>query len=100
MSAGQPAFFRCAKCRREPFADRGGLDRVVLNGKYKPFREVLGKLGTQTKAWSIAYSCQDCGHYGWSAHEDIIARFEREFRVELSWVPPDGVRGPQVAQPR
>jgi hypothetical protein len=26
----------------------------------------------------VEYRCLDCGHVGWSAHKDIVRRFERE----------------------
>ena len=64
---GHPLTFRCAKCktqrnwRRDSF--RG--TNCVATGLTKPARKGGIRMNTRV----IQYECLDCGHIGWTQHE-------------------------------
>jgi len=90
---GCPITFRCAKCRmtcnrsiddvcRDRPGPRGWVDRVTLTGRSRPYKLRSGPRRMQPIA--VEYVCRDCGHTGWSAHSNIVARFRRAHPEEAS----------------
>jgi len=76
--AGSPLYFRCAKCRRDSWAQsarqlrKGRINRVQLTGEVRPYASPQGSaLGARGKTLSREYVCDDCGHRGWSNHQDL-----------------------------
>lgn len=71
---GFPITFRCGKCRstlnRE--TDTGRRSRVVLTGKTKQHYRSGRYFNRHADGTSRQYKCLDCGHVGWSSHNDLI----------------------------
>lgn len=64
---GQPNWFRCSKCRTTLRSRDGGW-RATLTGRKRPHR---GKVGARITFVDREYTCDTCGHVGWSAHIDL-----------------------------
>lgn len=78
---GYPAWCRCVKCRSslrcylydsQPM--RGTLGRLTPTGRYKQLTQPRG--GPRHNTWfAIEYTCGDCGHVGWTRHNDMVRKF-------------------------
>lgn len=80
MPTGNPAVFQCAKCRVKKGAvynslswqlynNHGRRSRVTLTGKSRARRQGPA-LGSMTQR-DRQYTCNDCGHTGWSRHSEL-----------------------------
>jgi hypothetical protein len=72
QGAGQPVYFKCAKCRLTRNAGIGGaeLNRQTLTGRT---RGPYGNRGQRMDKFAREYKC-DCGHTGWSRHVDLARK--------------------------
>lgn len=81
---GNPLTFCCWNCRRNnrkfenPIPD-GRIDQVLIIGKTRKNHALLGREASSPRMRKIRvqYRCLDCGHVGWSAHVDLVNRFEQ-----------------------
>jgi len=84
---GYPMTFRCAKCKR--FANTWDMDRldyaptvgtnIEATGRKKPPQPGRGRFGYgDAPAPRLEYRCRDCGHVGWSTHEDVRRALRRK----------------------
>lgn len=71
---GSPVHFMCSACRRSRGAGRGHegpvpgrAERVRLNGRRRQRDCATARHGRTLRE----YECLDCGHVGWSAHQDL-----------------------------
>lgn len=87
MSTGRPLTFRCSRCRlsrnrsidevcRAESGKKGWINHVTLTGRTRPH---VCRSGPRSD--DVEYTCQDCGHTGWSSHLMIVMRLRRE-RIE------------------
>lgn len=67
---GSPVFFRCTKCRSTLNPDKSKGWRVELTGRTRQ-RPPRGVLGSRNSWVAREYRCLDCGHVGWSTHNDL-----------------------------
>lgn len=73
MGTGYPLSFRCGRCRStvsgaHPAA--GWIDRITLTGRVRSASN-KGNLHSRTSTDRREYTCKDCGHVGWSNHDDL-----------------------------
>lgn len=80
---GQPLWFCCSKCRRRWGYHRyhdtdlgrmhrhdGYRHRVVLTGRERVKAD--GRSHGRSTNRLREYTCKDCGHTGWSRHNDLV----------------------------
>jgi len=74
MAKGFPITFRCGNCRSTTNSDSrtGRAHRVTLTGKTKPHKRQGRYFMRHADGTSRQYRCLDCGHVGWSSHNDLI----------------------------
>lgn len=80
--AGSPVWFRCTLCRRRygQFGkDCGFASRVTLTGRTKPQppRGTHTSPGLRSTDTLREYTCDDCGHTGWSNHIELERKAAR-----------------------
>lgn len=46
--------------------------------KWQHQREGRRARSPRMRMWSVRYQCQDCEYIGWSAHQELVARWERQ----------------------
>lgn len=79
---GRPAHFQCSKCRRakgwppSKYLDHGYQTEVTLTGKTRSAVDGNAQTGRSTNT-AVQYTCDFCGHTGWSRHYDIFAKAVR-----------------------
>ena len=81
--SGRPNYFCCSKCRiqnsRQDFLPghfvRTGY-KVTLTGKKRALND--GRAGIRNSTHARQYTCDDCGHVGWSRHFQLEHQEERE----------------------
>ena len=80
--AGRPIRFRCSACRRERSlrfcaemnipANAGRRSRVRLTGRVRVHSQRTARHGAVMRE----YRCLDCGHIGWSSHDDLFGAMQ------------------------
>lgn len=72
---GQPTSFQCSQCRKNNLSFRGiysertGYD-ATLTGR-KRYANMHGNAGVRNSTHKREYTCDHCGHVGWSRHIDL-----------------------------
>ena len=82
---GEPLNFQCAKCRRRNSRDICVTEghAVTLTGR-KRARMSRGLQVGRHGHVSREYKCSDCGHVGWSRHNDLERTERRQAAREVS----------------
>lgn len=78
---GYPLTFRCAKCRigwQYRLGRRDGTN-YVATGRTRKVTRRSGRrhVGIRQTHRLIEYRCMDCGHVGWSQHQNLERALER-----------------------
>ena len=77
--AGSPIFFRCTRCKKystRTSAKRGMNYEATGNVRPAPTRKHHAR-GIRSANHSYEYRCLDCGHVGWSTHNDVERAHKR-----------------------
>lgn len=81
---GSPLTFRCNRCRSTTHLrdeSSRGLDYVLTGLALPAPRSKYHARGVRNGSMCYQYRCNDCGHTGWSSHNDVATRFERRLKV-------------------
>jgi hypothetical protein len=79
---GRPLNFQCSNCRKRKgyppnrYYDQGYINQVTLTGKTKSAFDGNAQSGRSTST-AVQYTCNFCGHTGWSRHHDIFVKAVR-----------------------
>ena len=88
---GNPLSFRCTVCRRRHGYDGpsalGRSDHVDFlpdAPRWQSQREGRRACSPRMRMWAVRYRCRDCGHVGWSAHNELVRAWERSTGQKLA----------------
>lgn len=76
---GRPLHFQCSNCRKakgypaRPYLDKGYSMQVTLTGKTRSAYDG-NACDSRSTCTAVQYTCNFCGHTGWSRHHDIFVK--------------------------
>lgn len=79
---GRPLNFQCSACRKakgyppREYLNKGYSGQVTLTGKTRSACDGNACDGRSTNT-AVQYTCDFCGHTGWSRHYDILVKAVR-----------------------
>lgn len=82
LGTGRPLNFQCSNCRKakgypaNPRLDKGYRNEVTLTGKTRSACDGNACDSRSTNT-AVQYTCNFCGHTGWSRHYDIFFKAVR-----------------------